>query len=526
MDEIPEQLNAAVVLVDSHVRQGRGEKPAILCGDEVVTYRALAESVNRLGNSLRALGVRHEQRVALLLLDTPAFAYSFFAAMKIGAVPVPLNTMFKPHDYEYLLNDSRARVLIVSASLMDHIEPIRKQLKYLEHVIVAGDDARGVVAPGDHAPGDHDLDGLMRQSSPNLDPAETSKDDTAFWLYSSGTTGRPKAAIHLHHDMLVIAENYGRQTIGLRESDVTFSVAKLFFAYGLGNGLYLPLSVGATTILLPDRPTPERVWEVIDRHQPTVFFGVPTGYAVALQSAETLARTSLGRVRMCVSAGEPLPKPIYETWLERFGVEILDGIGSTEVLHIFISNRPGQSKPGSTGRIVSGFEARLIDDGGQEVPEGEEGLLLIKGDSTAIGYWNKHQQSKATFLGDWVNTHDKFRIDQDGFFWYGGRADDLIKVSGQALWPCDLENLLHGHPAVLECGVAGLADEHGLLKPHAFVVLKDGYQASDDLARELQEFVKKHTAPYKYPRRVEFVAELPRTATGKIQRYRLREMRP
>jgi len=513
--ELPERLNAAAVFVDSHIAKGRGEKPAILCGERTVTYRDLYEGVNRFGNALLALGVRMEERVAMLLPDAPEFAFAFFGAMKIGAVAIPMNTMLKSKDYEYLLNDSRARVLVVDPALLDRITEIREKLRYLEHIIVTGEQ------PGDHL----SLTAVMQEASASLEPVDTSKDDMAFWLYSSGTTGFPKGAVHLHHDMIVEADFYARQTIGLKASDVSFSVAKLFFAYGLGNGLYFSLRLGGTTVLLPNRPLPETVFEVIDRYQPTIFYSVPTSYAALLHTAEKEGRTELGRVRMCVSAGEPLPETIYQRWLERFGVEIYDGIGSTEILHIFISNRPGAVKPGSTGQIVPGYEAKIVDDDdGRALPDGEVGTLMIKGDSIASGYWNKHEQTKHTFCGEWINTHDKFRRDEDGYFWYAGRTDDMIKVSGQAVWPTDVEAILQQHPAVLESGVAGAADQEGLLKPRAFVVLKDGHQPSAELARELQDFVKKSTSPHKYPRWVEFVDALPKTATGKIQRYKLRQM--
>ncbi len=512
--ELPERLNAAAVFVDVHVAEGRGDKPAILCGRRTVTYRDLYQGVNRVGNALVGLGVRIEERVAILLPDTPEWAMAFYGAMKIGAVAVPMNTMLKPKDYEYLLNDSRARVLIVDPTLLEKVEEIREHLKFLQHVVVAGDDAQGHLG----------LDNVMQDASPDLEAADTSKDDMAFWLYSSGTTGFPKGAIHLHHDMIVEADLYARQTIGLKESDVSFSVAKLFFAYGLGNGLYFPLRLGGTTILLPDRPLPDTVFEVIDQHQPTVFYSVPTSYAALLHTAEKTGRTSLGRVRMCVSAGETLPKHIFDKWLERFGVEILDGIGSTEILHIFISNRPGQARAGSTGQIVPGYEAKIIGDDGQQLPPRQVGTLLIKGDSIAWGYWNKHEQTKETFWGEWINTHDKFLIDEDGYFWYAGRTDDMMKVGGQAVWPTDVEGVLQGHPAVLESGVVGTADKDGLIKPVAYVVLKDGNQPSPDLGRQLQDFVKKTTAPHKYPRAVVFVDTLPKTATGKIKRYELRKL--
>ena len=510
----PERLNAAAVLVDAHLREGQAGKTAILSGDAALSYGELYEGVNRVGNALKGLDVRMEQRVAILLPDSPAWALAFFAAMKIGAVAVPMNTMLLPKDYEYLLNDSRAGVLVVHAALLDRIQPIRGKLGYLGHVVVVGGEAEGCLA----------LERLIESASPCLEAADTSKDDMAFWLYSSGTTGFPKGAIHLHHDMLVEADLYARDTIGLGESDVSFSVAKLFFAYGLGNGLYFPLRLGGATILLPDRPTPEKVFATIDRHQPTVFYSVPTSYAALLHAAEKEGRRSLGRVRMCVSAGEPLPKHIFEKWLERFGVEILDGIGSTEILHIFISNRPGQARPGSTGQIVPGYEAKIVDDHGNPLGPRQVGTLWIKGDSIAAGYWNKHEETKRTFLGEWINTKDKFLVDEDGYFWYAGRTDDMMKVSGQAVWPREVEALLQEHPAVLESGVVGMADPNGLIKPVAYVVLKDGREASPQLGRELQEFVKRNAAPHKYPRAVVFVESLPKTATGKIQRFKLREL--
>ena len=512
--QLPEQLNAATVFVDRHLDEGRGSKRAILCGEQTVTYAELAEAVNRTGNALTSLGVRIEQRVAILLPDSPEWVFAFFGAMKIGAVAVPMNTMLKPKDYEYLLNDSRARVLIVHPTLLENINEIRSQLKYVEHVVVIGPPTDDCLS----------LEKLLDEASPELEPFETNKDDMAFWLYSSGTTGFPKGAIHLHHDMTVEAELYAKRTIGLEESDVSFSVAKLFFAYGLGNGLYFPLYTGGTTILLPDRPAPDKVFEVIERYQPSVFYSVPTNYAALLHLAETNDLETLGRVRMCVSAGETLPAHIFEKWQQRFGVEILDGIGSTEILHIFISNRPGHTRAGSTGQIVEGYEARIVDENGAEVPPRETGTLLIKGDSIAAGYWNKHEQTKETFQGQWINTHDKFLLDEDGYFWYAGRTDDMMKVSGQAVWPTDVEGILQRHEAVLESGVVGTADQNGLIKPYAFVVLKDSQAGTPELIKELQDFVKTTTSPHKYPRWVEFVETLPKTATGKIQRYKLREL--
>ncbi len=512
--ELSERLNAAAVFVDRHLQEGRADKAAILCADETISYQGLYEGVNRLGNTLLGLGLRMEERVAIIMPDCPECVYAFFGAIKIGAVAIPMNTLLMPADYEYLLNDSRARVLVIHVSLMDRVQSIRNKLRYIKHLIVVG---------GDAGP-DLTWQELMDTASPELKPADTSKDDSAFWLYSSGTTGFPKGTIHLQHDMIVEADLYAQRSIGLLESDISFSVAKLFFAYGLGNGLYFSLWMGGTTVLLPDRPMPKTVFEVIKKFRPTVFYGVPTSYAALLYLAEKEERTSLQQVRMCVSAGEPLPKPLYEKWLQRFGVEILDGIGSTEILHIFISNRPGQVKPGSTGQVVPGYEARILDDDGKELGADEVGTLFMKGDSIANGYWNKHEQTKDTFRGEWINTHDKFRKDADGYFWYAGRTDDMMKVSGLAVWPADVESILASHSAVLESGVVGVPDPEGLTKPRAYVVLKNKQDASDDLVKELQDFVKANTQPHKYPRTIVFVDELPKTATGKIQRYKLRQM--
>jgi benzoate-CoA ligase len=506
---IPERFNAAEYFVDRNLEE-RGENVAILYGDQEITYRQVAEKVNATGHALQGLGVEMENRVVLLLLDSPAFVYSFFGAIKIGAVPVPLNTNLTPDDYRRVLDDTRARVLIVSEPLLPTLKPVLGELRFLQHVVVDG-----------RADGHQSFDALIEGCPTSLEAAPTSKDDAAFWLYTSGTTGYSLGAVHLHHDMVFCVELYARPVLRIQESDRTFSVAKLFFAYGLGNALYFPFAVGATTVLYPGRPEPRAVFDVVNRHRPTVFYGVPTAYAGMLHAAENGAQVDMSSVRIAVSAGEPLPASIYERWLERFGVEILDGIGSTEILHIFLSNREGQVRPGSSGQLVPGYEAKITDDAGAPMPAGEIGNLWIKGDSTAAFYWNKHDATKRTFQGEWIRTGDKYRIDEDGYYWYAGRANDMLKVGGIWVSPTEVEAAIIEHPRVLECAVVGQADPEGLIKPKAFVVLKDG-EPDERLAVEIQEFVRGRIAHYKYPRWVEFVPELPKTATGKIQRFKLR----
>lgn len=507
---VPDLFNAATYFVDRNLGAGRGDRIAILCGDEEISYDRLAEQINRTGNALRDLGVEIEQRVMLLLLDCPAFAYSFFGAIKIGAVPVPVNTLLTAQDYEYLLQDSRARVLIVSRELLPAIEPALAAAEYLRHVIVVGE-----------AENYRSFDDLIAGQPDTLTPCRTSKDDVAFWLYTSGTTGLPRAAVHLQHDMVFCAELYMNNVLGMSEGDRTFSVAKLFFAYGLGNALYGPLSAGATTILFPGRPTPDAVFAVVNRYRPSLFFAVPTAYAAMLQTVEQGAGVDMSSVRAAVSAGEPLPAGIYHRWLEHFGVEILDGIGSTEVLHIFLSNRLGVVRPGSSGTPVEGYDVSLADDDGRPAPAGAIGNLMVRGDSICAAYWNRHDHTRRAMQGEWIRTGDKYHVDEDGYFWYDGRSDDMLKVGGIWVSPAEVENTIVEHPAVLECAVVGMEDEQGLVKPKAYVVLKTGAER-DGLVQDIQTFVKDRIAPYKYPRVIEFIDELPKTATGKIQRFKLR----
>ncbi len=524
---LPETFNAASYFIDRHLAEGRGDKVAIEAEDARLTYRQLQERVNRFGNALRKLGVRVEERVFLLLLDGPEFAIAFFGAIKIGAVPVPVNTLLKPADYQYLLNNSRARVAVVSESLYPQIQSIPgSQLRHLIHtVVVCAEPPLGTIRFCE----------LIEQNSPDLDPEPTSKDDAAFWLYSSGSTGPPKACVHLQHDMVVCAERYAKGILGMTEHDRCFSVAKLFFAYGLGNALYFPLAVGGASILWSGPPKPQYVFEIIERYRPTLFFSVPSNYAgllahdrgaspgFAVERSSAPSDFDLSSLRQAVSAGEALPAALIHRFQDRFGVEILDAIGSTEVLHMFIANRPGAARPGSSGQIIPGYEARIVDEHDQPVKPGEIGNLLIRADSTCSHYFNQHERSKATIEGHWIRTGDKYHQDADGYFWYAGRSDDMLKCSGAWVSPVEIENVLIEHPAVQEAAVIGREDADQLMKPAACVVLKSGVAGTPALARELQEFVVSRLPVFKRPRWVQFFDELPKTATGKLQRYKLRE---
>jgi len=511
----PDTFNVASYFVDRHVFEGKGDNTAIECGDQEISYRELFENVNRVGNVLRELGVRIEERVAILLPDSPEFLCAFFGAIKIGAVAVPLNTYVQTSDYEFFLNDSRARVLLVHATLLPLVDGIPKEkIAFLEEIIVVGGDGR------EHG----SFDDLIKAASSQLRAAQTSKDDAAFWLYSSGSTGTAKACIHLHHDMVVCSELYAKGVLGINERDRCYSVARLFFAYGLGNAGYYPLSCGATTILSPERPTPAGIYANIERYRPTLFFSVPSNYAALLSQRREGRDFDLSSVRHGVSAGESLPAALFERFKERFGVEILDALGSTEALHMVIANRPGDVRAGSSGKIIPGYEARLVDDAGKDVAQGEIGNLLIKGDSTCSGYWNRHEKTKETFQGHWFRTGDKYYQDEDGYFWYAGRADDLFKVNGRWLSPAEVESALVAHPAVQEAAVIAREDQNKLTKPAAYVVIKPDRLPNEELARELHDWVTERLGANKRPRWMRFMPELPKTSTGKLQRFKLREM--
>jgi benzoate-CoA ligase len=506
--ELPRRYNAAVDLIERNLKAGRAGKVAYRDDTRSITYGELAERVDRAANALRGLGVEPEQRVVLCMVDTIDLPTMFLGAIKAGIVPIPINTMMAPQDYDYILRDSRARVLIVSKELHPRIEPILRAQPTLKHVIISGG-------------GDAPLDKLLTAAAPKAEAADTTPDDVAFWLYSSGSTGTPKGVVHLQAHPTLTAELYGKPVLGITENDIAFSAAKLFFAYGLGNSLTFPMAVGATTILTTERPTPAHVAHILRMHKPTIFYGVPTLYAAMLAANDMPSRDEVA-LRRCASAGEALPEQIGLKWRERFGIDILDGIGSTEMLHIFLSNRPGEVRYGTTGKPVPGYRVRLVDDDNNPVPTGEIGELQVAGPTSAPYYWNNRERSRHTFMGPWTRSGDKYR-EEDGHYIYCGRTDDMLKVGGIYVSPFEVEGALSSHDAVLECAVVGAEDEAKLIKPKAFVVLKQGHAPTPALADALKDHVKSRLAPYKYPRWIEFIEDIPKTATGKIQRFKLRQ---
>ena len=502
----PERFNFAAHLLARNA--GRADKIAYIDDDEQVSYGALAERVRRAAAGLLTLGLRAEDRVLMVMQDCIDFPVGFLGAMYAGLVPVPVNTLLTIADYAYMLEHSRARAVLVSAPLWPTVGAALTDRPELPVVVSGGPASAGTLAFAQ-----------LLAAAPLADPADTLADEFAFWLYSSGSTGRPKGAVHNHASLYWTAALYGEPVLGLREDDVLFSAAKLFFAYGLGNALTFPLSVGATTVLMAGRSTPTAVFERWTGRGVTVFFGAPTGYAGMLAAPDLPARAQV-RLRLCSSAGEGLPRDVGERFTAHFGCEVVDGLGSTEMLHIFLSNRPGDVHYGTTGRAVPGYQVRLVGESGAEAGPGEIGELWVRGPSAALLYWARRDLSRATFQGEWTRTGDKYTVDAQGLYVYAGRSDDMLKVSGIYVSPFEVEATLMRHPVVLECAVIGILDEHGLARVKAFVVLRPGHEASED---ELKAHVKQHLAPYKYPRRIEFVAELPKTATGKIQRFRLRE---
>jgi benzoate-CoA ligase len=506
-----EPYNAAVDLVERNLAAGRGAKLAYIDDAGQYTFAELAERVNRFGSGLQTLGLGMEQRVLIAMLDGIDWPVAFLGSIKAGIIPVAVNTLLTAKDYEYMLSDSRARALIVSEALLPQFSPLIGKLPFLKHVIVSGKDANGHLL----------FEAILKRGKTNLPPAPTTRDDACFWLYSSGSTGMPKGTVHVHSSMALTAELYAKGVLDVKASDTVFSAAKLFFAYGLGNAMTFTLYTGATAVLMAERPTPASVFHSLISKKPTVFFGVPTLYAAMLASPDFPKRELLS-LKTCVSAGEALPPQIAKSFKEKTGIDILDGIGSTEMLHIFLSNRPGDFRYGTTGKPVPGYELRLVDEQGTPVKQGELGELQISGPTSASHYWNNRDKTRSTFVGAWTKSGDKYSVDADGFYAYGGRSDDMLKVSGNWVSPAEVEAALVSHDAVLEAAVVGHEDEQKLIKPKAYVVLKPGQSASDVLKAALQQHVKDKLAPYKYPRWIEFLNELPKTATGKIQRFKLR----
>jgi len=507
---IPPAYNAAHDLLSRHAQ--RGQKTAFLdaASGEQLTYRELEDQAHHFANALRGAGFVPESRMMVAMLDTPRWPVVFLGCILAGVVPVAVNTLLTTADFDFMLRDSRAQGLVVSKALLPAFEPLLGHIDTLRTVVIDG---------GDDSVSNRSLDQMIRAQTATKKIANTCGDDICFWLYSSGSTGTPKGTVHLHSHLIQTAELYGRGVLGLAESDVVYSAAKLFFAYGLGNALTFPLCVGATTVLWPARPTPDDVYRVLQQWQPTIFYGVPTLYAAMLSHPGRPARSAL-HLRVCTSAGEALPADIGRRWTMEYGCEILDGIGSTEMLHIFLSNRPGQVRYGTTGQAVPGYRLRIVGDDGHCCGVGQMGELQISGPSAALMYWNNRAKTKATFAGEWTKSGDKYTVDADGFYTYGGRSDDMLKVGGIYVSPFEVEACLMTHASVLEAAVIGVNDADQLVKPKAFVVLKAGEAATE---ADLQDHVRALLAPNKYPRWIEFVGELPKTATGKIQRFRLRQ---
>jgi benzoate-CoA ligase len=503
--------NAAADLIGRNLAANRGAKTAFIDDRDSYSFAELAERVNRFANLVRGFGIHPEQRILLCLYDTIDFPVAFLGAIKAGVVPVAVNTQLAAGEFAFMLADSRARAVIVSAPVLPAMSAALAELPGPRpDIIVSGADAQ-----------DRSLANLLARAPTGADTASTHPDEPCFWLYSSGSTGRPKGTVHVHSSLMQTADLYAVPVLGITENDVVFSVAKLFFAYGLGNSLTFPMTVGATSVLTAERPTPGAVAQILRRHRPTIFYGVPTLYNAMLASAELPRREELA-LRRCVSAGEPLPREIGRRWSERVGVDILDGIGSTEMLHIFLSNRPGEVRYGTTGKPIPGYELAIVDEHGTPVRRGEIGDLLVDGPTSAAFYWNNRERCRTTFMGRWTRTGDKYFKDDDEYYVYCGRSDDMMKVSGMYVSPAEVEAALIAHEAVLEAAVVGAPDKDGLIKAKAFVVVKPGVAVSEQLTASLERHASNLLAPFKCPRWYAFLGELPKTATGKIQRFKLR----
>ena len=506
MEEPGLRSNVSLVL-DHNLEAGRGDKVAVRCGDDEVTYTQLLAMACRAGRALAERGVRREERVLLVLDDTPAFPATFLGAIRIGAVPVPVNFMYKASDYVHFLADSYARLAVVDDAFADKIG----------QAVAEHGGGVELVAPAEL---------LAADEAEIFDPVTTHEDDMAFWLYSSGSTGKPKGVVHRQVDMAATCDTYGRHVLGLSDVDVTYSSSKLFHAYGLGNGLSFPFSAGATAVYTPGRPVPDAVFGAIERHRPSVFFCVPTLYNAMLNASGARER-DLSSVRVCLSAAEPLPPEVYHRWKEFYGVHILDAVGSTEMLHCYCANVPGAIRPGSSGRPIPGYELQIRDEDGAILGPGGTGELFVKGDSALAGYWHHRDKTRRTLVGEWFATGDRYHLDDDGYYWYEGRVDDMIKVGGLWASPIEIENVLMEHPAVLEAAVVGV-EVDGFTRIRAHVICGKGGTPADPspgLDAELQEWCKNRLQRYQYPHMVEFTDELPKTVTGKIQRFVLRRAR-
>ena len=518
--EFPEKFNLGHYFLYHNLDAGRENKKCLYYEDQSFTYGETCRMSNRAGNALRELGASIEDRILIALPDCPQFVWTWFGAARIGAVITMVNPLLPATDYPYYLEYTRARVAIIHESLVPAFIEASRNTAHLKGIIVVGDVPAVEQLPRQtHRPVWVSFDDFVTPAPVECTQADTRRDDIAIWLFTSGSTGHPKAAVHLQHDLPFNTEVFAKRTIGVLETDLTLGVPKLFFGYATGTNLLFPFSVGAATVLFAERSTPEKLYSAIERYQPTILTTVPTMINAMLNANPGADLSSL---RFCYSAGEALPVELYERWKKTFGIEIYDGIGSAEMFHIFISNRPGDVKPGSLGRVVSGYEAKIVGPDGDQVPTGEMGTLRIKGDSAALCYWNAHEESKKTFAGDWCTTGDQFHVDEQGYFWYHGRADDMLKVSGVYVAPTEIENCLLQCESVLECAVIGHEEGDGLIKPKAFIVLREGESPTEALANDIKEFVKARLALYKYPRWIEFVSSLPKNDRGKINRKELK----
>jgi len=514
--------NAVTDLIDAQAARGLGEKIAFTDSDRSLTYGELQARTCRFAFALSSLGLRPEERLSILLYDTVDFPVAFWGGVRAGIVVLPLNTLLTVDQYAYILNDSRASAIVAAASLAKTLSPILDRLPRLRTIILVGAGAEDRAAFAGREV--HDFTDLVACGRDELFTAPTLSDEVAFWMYTSGSTGEPKGVKHVHTTPMAAAKLMGQRVIGIREDDVVFSAAKLFFSYGMGNAMAFPLSVGATSVLLPQRSTPEAVFEVMRRNRPTIFFGVPTLYASLLAHRQMRRGAGSDRLRLAISAGEALPRHLGERWRDSAGIDVLDGIGSTEMFQTFLSNQPGDVRYGTTGKAVPGYDLKILDEQGREAADGEIGELVVRGATAGEGYWNQRAKSRRTFAGEWIVTGDKFLRDADGYYHYCGRTDDMFKVSGMWVSPFEVEAALASHEAVLEAAVIGKQDADGLIKPKAFIVLRNGYAADERLIETLRVHVKQCAGPWKYPRWIDIRPDLPRTATGKIQRFKLREL--